>query len=190
VSYPRRTVKDKSEKPASVASPTLTPQNVNKKFNVMGNAGNQYSGNFPCVEEKPNTQNFNFTSDQGSNSFDCSDFGLGDNYQKSPEISSLFSTAIETGETLNMEDGNGISNKKMKLDSGNAVAVEGHSGNSLSGVLSNADFESQLKLLDMQFLNENWAVDDFLAVDATQDGLSSIDLWSFADFPSVNEGIF
>ncbi|KAL9235521.1 hypothetical protein vseg_010272 [Gypsophila vaccaria] len=191
-SPPRRTVKAKSQKAASVANPSPALVNVNQNFNSTGNSDNQFVGSVSVVEEKPQTQNFTpnlyFMSDQGSNSFGCSDIGWGDNGPKTPDISSYFSSALEADKTRVLEDGN--ANKKMKSESGNAVSVVGDSGKSLSEELSSDDLESQLKFMDIPYLDDNWTVDAFLAGDANQDGLNPIDLWSFGDFPAMIGGVF
>ncbi|KAK9734395.1 hypothetical protein RND81_04G136700 [Saponaria officinalis] len=180
-SLPRRTVKAKSQKAASAANPSPAPVNVNRNFNVPSN-----------FEEKPQTQNFvsdvYFTSDQGSNSFGCSDIAWGENGPKTPDISSYFSSTLESDDARVLEDGN--ASKKMKSNSGNAVPVQGGTGKSLSEELANDDLESQLKFLDIPYLDDNWTVDAFLAGDATQDGLNAIDLWSFGDFSAMSGGVF
>ncbi|KAH9626223.1 hypothetical protein KSS87_000102 [Heliosperma pusillum] len=177
-SFPRRTVKVKSQKSASIANPRPAPQNVNLHFNGIANADNHFLNSFSVVEEKPNTQNFytSFTSDEGSNSFGCSDFGFGETGPRTPEISSFFAPGVEIEETQAMEDGN--ANKKMKPDLGDAVSGKGNFGKSLSEEL----------FLDMPYMDD-WAVDAFLAVDATQDGLNPIDLWSFGDLPAMSGGV-
>ncbi|XP_074302078.1 ethylene-responsive transcription factor RAP2-12-like [Silene latifolia] len=186
-SIPRHTVKVKSQRSASIANPSSAPQNVNLNFNGMANADNQFFNSFSVVEEKPNTQNFytSFTSDEGSNSFGCSDFGFGETVPRTPEISSFFAPDVETEETQAMPDGN--ANKKMKLGLGDAVKGKGSFGKNPSEELSDTDLESQL-FLDMPFMDD-WTVDAFLAADATQDGLNPIDLWSFGDLPAMNGGV-
>lgn len=198
---PRRTVKARSQKPAAKKTSPAPVQNMNQNLSMMNNAQNEYYSNFALVEEKPQVkqqfeysdsvpaleevgfQSFTtppesadlyFTSEEGSNSFDCSDFNWGENGPKTPEISSFFSAALES-------DDGGNATKKMKSTSGDAVAVE-NSGKSLSEELSDADFESQLKFLETSFLDENWAIDAFLGGDAPNDGVNPMDLWNFDDF--------
>ncbi|KAK9726853.1 hypothetical protein RND81_05G241700 [Saponaria officinalis] len=188
LSSPRRTVKVTSPKPATVPNPTPARQNVNKNFDVVTNFDKQYFNNFFLAEEKPhinpipassNGSDLYLTSDEGSNSLDISDFGYG---PKTPEISSLLPAVCEIDDFEVQEDGN--ANKKLKSNTGNAESKYGSS-------MSEADFESQLKLLEMPFLDENWAMDAFLASEAvTQEGANPIDLWSFDDLPAFTQGVF
>ncbi|KAL9228484.1 hypothetical protein vseg_004062 [Gypsophila vaccaria] len=201
-SSPRRTVKVKSQKPATVPNPTPASQNVNQNFDVMTNFDDQ-NFNFSFAEEKPQINSIPattdvglksfassdgsdmyFTSDEGSNSLDISDFGWGESGPKTLEISSLFSAAFKSDDFQVQTDGNTY--KKVKSNSGNAVPAESKYGNSMS----DADFESQLKLLEMPYLDEDWAMDAFLASEATEEGINPIDLWSFDDLPAVTQGVF
>jgi len=129
-----------------------------------------------------------FTSDEGSNSFDCSDFGWGEAVPKTPEISSFFSAALENDAPQMLEDEN--PSKKMKPSLGAAVPAEENHGKSLSDGLSESDFEAQMKFLDMPYLDENWAVNAFLGGDASNDDVNPMNLWSFDDFPSFGGGCF
>ncbi|KMT08700.1 hypothetical protein BVRB_6g139730 [Beta vulgaris subsp. vulgaris] len=51
-----------------------------------------------------------FISEEGSNCFDCSDFGWGENVPNTPEISSFFATALNGGDVLD----DGFATKKLK----------------------------------------------------------------------------
>lgn len=200
---PRRTVKPRSQKPAAKAVVPVPPQNINQNFSIMNNPQNEYYNSFAFVEEKPQAKQFEysnpmpvlgevgfnpftspsegaglyFTSEEGSNSFDCSDF-WGENGPKTPEISSFFTAALES-------DDNGNVTKKMKSASGDAVPVE-NSGKSLSEELSDVDFESQLNFLETPYLDENWAIEAFLGGDASN-VVNPMDMWSFDDLPG---GVF
>ncbi|XP_074288182.1 ethylene-responsive transcription factor RAP2-12-like [Silene latifolia] len=197
LSSPRRTVKARSQRATSIPNQTPAGQNVN----VMTNFDNQSFTDFSFVEEKPLMQNFlysyptpampkvdpksldssdgcdlYFTSDDGSNSLDLSDYGWGENGPKTPEIASFFAAAIETDEIQVPDEEN--PSKRLKSDMGNS--------------LSEAEFESQLKLLEMPCLDENWAMDAFLGSDVTQASVTSTptDIWSFDDFPAMTMGVF
>ncbi|KAK4349786.1 hypothetical protein RND71_029099 [Anisodus tanguticus] len=129
-----------------------------------------------------------FNSDVGSNSFECSDFGLGEPCSRTPEISSVLSAAIESNEAQFVEDAS--PQKKMKPCPSNPVADDENTVNNLSEELS--AFESQMKFLHLPYLEGNWdvSVDTFLNTSATQDGENAMDLWSFADVPSLMGGAF
>ncbi|XP_074268278.1 ethylene-responsive transcription factor RAP2-12-like [Silene latifolia] len=177
----RRTVKVGSQKSASRTNPSATPYAVPviQNSNVMTNSDGHFFNNSSFVEEKPQT--LTVPSDGNSNSFEC---------PKTPEILSFLAAALENEneETRVLENGN--TNKKLKSNSGNAVPVEGNSGKGLPEELSDVGFEFQSNFLEIPALDENWALDTFLAGDNTQDGMNLIDLWSFDDFPSMTEGVF
>ncbi|KAL7605261.1 ethylene-responsive transcription factor RAP2-12 [Lactuca sativa] len=135
------------------------------------------------VEEKPEanpmpaakpfipseTAAFYFSSDQGSNSFDCSDFPWGENCVRTPEITSVLS---EVDEAIFMEDPNPV--KKPKTESVNLV--------------------SDCENTDDLFFEMPWdasSVDAFLNGDSTtQDCETVMDLWSFDDLPVMMNGGF
>ncbi|KAK4410468.1 Ethylene-responsive transcription factor RAP2-2 [Sesamum angolense] len=173
----RRTVKLNSEKVLPKENPELVQPNLNQNAS-FANINKDYYDSLNLLEEKPEMNQYGYTdaycasdnvglkshtpidgtsvyfsSDQGSNSFDCSDFGWGDNYAKTPEISSVLSAVVED-EFL--EDASRPA-KNAKLSS------EGES---------------------------NWdaSIDAFLNGDATQDGGSAMDLWSFDDVPAMMGG--
>ncbi|KAI3521319.1 hypothetical protein L1887_10782 [Cichorium endivia] len=116
---------------------------------------------------------FHFSSDQGSNSFDCSDFPWGENCAKTPEITSVLS---EVDEANFVEDGSPV--KKPKTESVNLVS----------------DCENSDDLFfEMPYLGGNWdtsSVDAFLNGDSTQDDGNVMDLWSFDDLPVMMNGVF
>ncbi|KAD6794739.1 hypothetical protein R6Q59_021352 [Mikania micrantha] len=111
------------------------------------------------------------SSDQGSNSFGCSDFGWGDHCSMTPEITSVFSA---NDDVTIMESINPA--KKLKPDSVNVVSGD----------------ESDM-LFQMPYFEGSWdaaSVDAFLNADATQDGGNAVDLWSFNDLPAIMDGSF
>ncbi|KAH7866015.1 hypothetical protein Vadar_014308 [Vaccinium darrowii] len=200
---PRHTIKATTQKSLVKETPNCVQPNLNKNSSFMNNLDLDY---YPMdfVEEKPQTIQYEFSdacpisegfenksvspsdgaslyfnSDQGSNSFDCSDFGWGDYNAKTPEISSLLSATIEGDETQFVEDANPT--KKLKTDSVDVGPVEANAVNNLSDKLS--AFESEMKIFEIPYLDDNWdaSVDAFLSGDATQDGGDSIDLWAFDD---------
>jgi EREBP-like factor len=200
---PRRTIKATSQKSLVKENPNCVRPNLIENSSFMNNLDLDY---YPMdfVEEKPQTNQYEFSdacpisegfenksvspsdgaslyfnSDQGSNSFDCSDFGWEDYNAKTPEISSLLSATPEGDETQFVEDANPT--KKLKTDSLDVGPVEANTVNNLSDKLS--AFESEMKIFEIPYLNDNWdaSVEAFLSGDATQDGGDSIDLWTFDD---------
>lgn len=132
--------------------------------------------------------NVYFNSDEGSNTFDCSDFGWGEPCSRSPEISSVLSAVLECNETQFDEDAR--PEKKLKSCSDNSLPDDGNTVNKLSEELS--AFESQMKFLQIPYLEGNWdaSVDALLNADATQDGGNAMDLWFFDDVPSLMGGVY
>jgi len=125
-----------------------------------------------------------FNSDQGSNSFDCSDFGWGEQGPKTPEISSVLSANLEGDESKFLED----ANPKKKLKS-NVVSVENNTAKTLSEELS--AFESQMNF-QMPYLEGSWdsSIETLFSGHTTQDGGNSMDLWSFDDLPAMVGGAY
>ncbi|XP_009794756.1 ethylene-responsive transcription factor RAP2-12-like [Nicotiana sylvestris] len=132
--------------------------------------------------------NVYFNSDEGSNTFDCSDFGWGEPCSRSPEISSVLSAVLESNGTQFHEDAR--PEKKLKSCSDNSLPDDGNTVNKLSEELS--AFESQMKFLQIPYLEGNWdaSVEALLNADATQDGGNAMDLWSFDDVPSLMGGVY
>nr|GMC77406.1 ethylene-responsive transcription factor RAP2-12-like [Ipomoea batatas] len=129
------------------------------------------------------TANLFFNSEEGSNSFGCSELGWGDLNSRTPEISSVLSAAVEADEALFAEESNQA--KKLKSSSGNLLASDGNTVNKLSDELS--AFEAEMKFFQIPYLEGNWeaSVDTFLNGDATQDGGNAMDLWSFDYAPTL-----
>ncbi|KAH7547002.1 hypothetical protein FEM48_Zijuj01G0260800 [Ziziphus jujuba var. spinosa] len=202
-------VKANPQKSMSNACSNSVQSSLNQNFSFVNNQDQDYYNTMGFLEEKPPTNQYAsvnsippngnigvasntapayFSSDQGSNSFEYSDFGWGEQ-SKTPEISSVLSATLESDESLFLEDAN--PKKKLKSDSENAMPTEENNANTLSEELS--AFESQMKFLQMPYLEgSNWdaSMDAFLNGDATQDGGNPVDLWSFDDFPSMVGAVF
>lgn len=104
---------------------------------------------------------FNFNSDQGSNSFGCSDFANWGDRSMTPEITSVFTEIDDV--------------KKPKPESVN---------NAVSG------YESLVQMPYFEGSWDASSVDVFLNGDAAQDGENAVDLWSFNDLPAIMDGSF
>ncbi|XP_059641220.1 ethylene-responsive transcription factor RAP2-12 [Cornus florida] len=210
-SAPKRTIKAKTQKTIPKESLQSDQLTLNLNFNFTNNT--DYYDTLGSVEVKPPTKQYGFadtytgagevgldsfgpsdgstlyfSSDQGSNSFGCSDFGWGEHNAKTPEISSVLSATVEVDEAQFMEDGNPT--KKLKSDAGNVAPVEENAVKNLSEELS--AFESQMNFFQIPYLEGKWdgSVDTFLSGDATQDGVNPMDLWTFEDLPSMSGGVY
>ncbi|KAA8540207.1 hypothetical protein F0562_024230 [Nyssa sinensis] len=209
----KRSIKANTQKLLPKESPNSAQPTLNQNFNFMTNPDNDYySSTMAVVEEKLPTKQFGFAdsctatgevglgsiapsdgatlyfnSDQGSNSFDCSDFGWGEHNAKTPEISSVLSATVEVDEAEFMEDANPT--KKLKSNPQDMVPIEENTVK-LSEELS--AFESQMKFFQIPYLEGNWDASEetFLSGDATQDGGNPMDLWTFDDFPSMVGGVY
>ena len=207
---PKRSVRVNLQKPLLKAKLNSVQPNLNQNFNFMNNSDQEYS--MGLMEEKPFTNEYGymdsipvngdvglksfvssdatpmyFNSDQGSNSFDCSDFGWGEQGPKTPEISSVLSATLEEEESKFLEDAN--PKKKLKSESGNVVPVENNTANTLSEELS--AFESQMNF-QMPYLDGSWdaSIETLFSGQTTQEGGNPMDLWSFDDLPSVVGGVY
>ncbi|KAL0396949.1 UNVERIFIED_CONTAM: Ethylene-responsive transcription factor RAP2-12 [Sesamum calycinum] len=174
----RRTVKLNSEKVLPKENPESVQPNLNQNASFTNMLNKDYYDSLNLLEEKPEMNQYGYTdaycasdnvgpkshtpidgtsvyfsSDQGSNSFDCSDFA-----------------------------------KNAKLSSEGVVTGNKNTANKLSDGLS--DFDTQMKLFQMPYIESNWdaSIDAFLNGDATQDGGSAMDLWSFDDVPAMMGG--
>ncbi|XP_055832633.1 ethylene-responsive transcription factor RAP2-12-like [Solanum dulcamara] len=132
--------------------------------------------------------NVYFSSDVGSNTFDCPDFSWDESCARSPEISSVLSEVLESNETH--FDENARPEKKLKSCSSTPLSDDGNTVNTLSEELS--AFESQMKFLQIPYLEGNWdsSVDAFLNTGAIQEGGNAMDLWCFDDVPSLMGGVY
>jgi EREBP-like factor len=117
-----------------------------------------------------------FNSDQGSNSFDCSDFGWGEHCSKTPEISSILSATAEVDESQFAEEANPASKKQKTFE--------------LGDVNDFADFESEMKFFQTPFLDENWDASVATTNINTEECISSnsVDLWAFDNLAAIMEG--
>ncbi|CAN1287311.1 Ethylene-responsive transcription factor 1, partial [Linum perenne] len=153
---PKRSTKSKAQKPS-------VPKNTDQELFD--------SVNF--VEEKPSMNQLG-----GSNSFDFSDFGWAEQVPRTPEISSVFLPAPESGFT---EDAN--PSKKQKCNPDNDVPANGkpEAAEELFG------FD---KLLQMPYMDGGWEVslDNLLNGDASQDVGNSMELWNFDDLSNIVGG--
>ncbi|KDP40641.1 hypothetical protein JCGZ_24640 [Jatropha curcas] len=202
---PKRPSKANSQK-------SLGKTNLAENLNYLDNPEQDYFNSMGFVEEKPPVSQFGimdslpvngdavvnsitpsdnvpmyFNSDQGSNSFECSDIGWAEQAAKTPEISSVLSATPEIDESLFIEDAN--PKKKLKSDSGNEAPAEENNGKSLSDEL--LAFENQMNY-QMPYLEGSWeaSLDSFLNGDTTQDGGNPMDLWSFDDLAGMVGGVY
>ncbi|GAB2222188.1 hypothetical protein Droror1_Dr00013392 [Drosera rotundifolia] len=200
-----RTVLAKSQKTSAKASPIPAIRNSGRNPDVPMNNAFEYCDGIDFMEEKPlakqneytdplpiprevGLESFNpstggpllqFTSDQGSYSSGCSDFGWGEYGARTPAISSLLSGVMESDDSL--KDVN--STKKLTPNSED-MEPAGDNGEMLDEDLAN--FEFKLKFLQSSLMDENWAMDAFLGSDGAQDaGNPGLDLWSFDDLPPI-----
>ncbi|KAJ0249311.1 AP2/ERF domain-containing protein [Hirschfeldia incana] len=167
-----------SAKTSNLTKPNQTPTLVQQPTQLS-----QYCNNnsVSFMEEKPqmyNNQFFDvgqyFSPDQGSNSFDCSEFGWGDHGPKTPpEISSII---VSNSQAPFAEETNAA--KKVKLNSEDETS----NNDDLMAYLDNAMWESPLQ------------VEDMLGVDATagggvaQEEVNPNELWSLDDINSMLDG--
>ncbi|KAL0691109.1 hypothetical protein Bca4012_090788 [Brassica carinata] len=168
-----------------VAKPNQSPISVQQP---MSQYCNNSFGDVSFVEEKPQMYNnqfglansYNnqyFSSDQGSNSFDCSEFGRSDHGPKTPEISSML---VNNNQAPFIEVTNAA--KKLKPSSDDWTSNNDQSDD-LMAYLDNALWESPSPL----------EVEAMLGVDAaavTQGEENPMDLWSLDDINYMLEGVF
>ncbi|KAK6118739.1 hypothetical protein DH2020_047544 [Rehmannia glutinosa] len=201
-----RTVKTNSRNVVLKESLESVQPNVTENTNFTNMLNNDYYDSLGFLEEKPQLKQYGyadtypttgdvglkpltptdgtnvyFSSDQGSNSFDCSDFTWGENCAKTPEISSVLSAVIEDDQAQFMEDASPA--KKAKSNPEEFVPGNDNTVNKLSDDLS---------VFQMPYLDSNWeaSIDAFLNGDATQDGGNAMDLWSFDDVPAMLDGAY
>lgn len=209
----RCTVKANSCQEIPKEIPESVQPNANSSLSFVNMLNNDYYDSFGAIDEKPQMKplgyadtypiadengpkpltptdgtNVYFSSDQGSNSFGCSDFGWGENCAITPEISSVLSTVLEDEQAQFVEDAGPA--KKAKTNPENLVPNDENTANKLSDDVS--AFDPQMKLFQMPYLENNWdaTLDAFLSGDATQDGGNTMDLWSFDDVPAMMGSIY
>ncbi|CAN4095160.1 unnamed protein product [Withania somnifera] len=129
-----------------------------------------------------------FNSDQGSNSFDPSDFCWGETCSRTPEISSVLSAALECDDTQLVEGPD--PEEKLKSRSNNLVPADGNTAHKPPEELS--AFESEMKFFQTPYPEGNLdvSVDAFLNADATQGGENAMDLWSLDELSSLMGGVY
>ncbi|XP_042051831.1 ethylene-responsive transcription factor RAP2-2-like [Salvia splendens] len=201
----RCTVKANSRQEILQESLLAVHLNENESLNFMSMPNDDYCNSFGVVEEKPQVKQFCyagtyntadgsnlkpltptdgsnvfFSSDQESNSLDCSEFPCGENYVKPSEISSMLSTVLEGEQADFTEDAGPV--KKTKTIPENLTPSD---GNTVSDDLS--AFDSQMKFFQMPYLESNWqaSLEAFLNGETAQDGASAMGLWSFDDVPAI-----
>lgn len=180
----KKAVAKPNQSPASVQQPTHVSQYCNNSFDNMGHDSS--FGDVSFMEEKPQmynnqfglTNSYNnhyFGSDQGSNSFDCSEFGWSDHGPKTPEISSML---VGNNQAPFTEETNAAKKLKPSSDDGTS-----NQSDDLMAYLDNALWESPSPL----------EVEAMLGVDAvavTQGEENPMDLWSLDDINYMLEGVF
>lgn len=207
----KRSVKANPQKMAPKTNMDAFQSNLNQNLNFVNDPNQNYYNSMAFLDEKPPTNNFGyvstfpasgdvlksstptdnvplyFSSDQGSNSFDCSDFGWGEQGSKTPEISSVLSSVMEESDgSLFLEDSNPT--KKLKPNSEDQVPVQDNAAKTLTEELS----AFEMKYFQTPYLDGSWdaSVDAFLSGEATQDGGNPVDLWSFDDLSTMVGGSF
>ncbi|XP_004303745.1 PREDICTED: ethylene-responsive transcription factor RAP2-12-like [Fragaria vesca subsp. vesca] len=209
----KRAVKANPQKVLPKTNLDNMQSNLNQNVNFVNGSDQEYYNSMSFLEEKPQTNNFGymdsvltngdfgmksstvadpaalyFSSDQGSNSFDCSDFGWGEQGSRTPEISSVLSSVLEESEnSLFLEDANPT--KKLKANPEGLVPAE---NNVAPKTLSEELSAFEMKYCQTPYLEGSWdtSIDTFLNGDMTQDGCNPVDLWSFDDLPSMAGGVF
>ncbi|CAH8391864.1 unnamed protein product [Eruca vesicaria subsp. sativa] len=162
-----------------VAKPNQVPSFVQQPTNNLSQYCNNSFGDVSFMEEKPQMYNNQFgnngyqyfSSDQGSNSLDCSEFGWSDHGPKTPEISSM---VVNNSQALFTEETNAA--KKLKPSSDDQ-------SDDLMAYLDNALWETPSPL----------EVEAMLGVDVaavTQGEENQMDLWSLDDINYMLEGVF
>nr|WAK86038.1 transcription factor ERF77 [Nothapodytes nimmoniana] len=204
----RRTVKVNLQKGLQKERKNPIQPSQNQNFDFIAYPGNEYNSSFGYPEEKPelcgypasgevelksnvpedNNVALYFNSDEGSNTFECSDFGWAEICSKAPEISSILSSPVGVDDIQFVEDANPP--KKQKYTTENVVHIEENNSQETSEGLT--CFNSQMKVYQAPYLEGNWdtSMDAFLNEEPSQDGMNEIDLWSFEDLLPLVGGVF
>ncbi|CAN8259393.1 unnamed protein product [Cochlearia groenlandica] len=133
---------------------------LTNSFDIGGNNGYQY-----------------FSSDQGSESFECSEFGWSDYGSKTPEISSLL---VNDNQAPFIEETNAAA-KKIKRNTEDKTSNNDKSDD-LMAYLDNSLWDSPLEVEAMLGAEDATAV--------TQQEENPMDLWSLDDINYMLEGVF
>ncbi|XP_057797074.1 ethylene-responsive transcription factor RAP2-12-like [Salvia miltiorrhiza] len=191
----KRTLKVSSRKVSSNENSESGQYNLDQNMSFTSMLSNNYYDSLSLMEEKPQMKQYGygdvglkpltpsdgssvyFSSDQGSNSFGCSDFIWSDNCVKNPEVSSVLTTVVENDDQP-LDSDIPRPAKKVKPSPENMVVPD-------SSDLS--EFDSQMKLFQMPYLESNWdaSIDALLSGGVNQDGGSALDLWSFDDIAAM-----
>nr|AMT91856.1 ethylene response factor [Apium graveolens] len=181
---------------------------LNPHFNSINYPDSDYSNYLSFVEEKPKIYGYEdpylaktevglkpvlssdsasqyFNSDQGSDSYDYSDFGWGDNSSKTLEVTSL--ATLQSDGARYWEDASPC--KKLKPDSTVFASCEETIEKKPEEI---PNFETEMKFFQMACMDGNWdaSLDAFLAEDTTLDAGNPINLWAFDDLPTTVGGAF
>jgi EREBP-like factor len=116
----------------------------------------------------------NFSSDQGSNSFNCSDFSW-ENDTKTPDITSVLASIPSSTE---------VNESAFLQNNGSNATVPPVMGNADVDL---ADLEPYMKFLMDSGSDES--VDNILSCDGSQDVVGNMDLWAFDDM-SMSAGFY
>lgn len=162
VNFPEENTQKRVAAKASPQKPNPNPALVHNSFDDMcfieekhqvNNNNNQFGGNGYQY----------FSSDQGSNSFDCSEFGWSDQAPITPEISSAFINNNNNNNSgLFFEEANPAKKLKSSMD--------------FETTYNNTEWDSTL-----DFLNDDVVV-------ATQE--NPIDIWNIDEIQSMIGGVF
>ncbi|GAA0143904.1 hypothetical protein LIER_35832 [Lithospermum erythrorhizon] len=111
------------------------------------------------------------------------DYGCDENGSKNLDIASILSAVLEGDEVQFVDETSQA--KKLKTGSQDIFSSDENTSNNLAEELQ--EFESQIDLFQMPFLEGNWdssSVDSFLNA-PTQIGENEMDLWNFDDVNSM-----
>ncbi|GKU92773.1 hypothetical protein SLEP1_g6456 [Rubroshorea leprosula] len=205
---PKCSLKSNSQKPLSKTNPNPVQPNLSQSFNYVSKADQDCYNTMGFVEEKPATNQFPFMdsfpanadvgfkplvpsdnsplyfdSDQGSNSFGCTNFGWGEQAPNTSEILSALTAYMESDESEFSEDAN--PKKKLKSNADNLMPVEDNATDNMSEEL--LAFDNEMKYFQLPCMEGNWgaSIDTFLNGDVSQDDGNAMNLWSFDDLPAM-----
>ncbi|XP_010937273.1 ethylene-responsive transcription factor 1 [Elaeis guineensis] len=144
----------------------------------------EFLNSLPSLESFPLSvcaEFVNSLSDQRSNSMDCLDFGWGRETRTS-EITSLLSPTIAEGNESGFLE-HCSPQKKLKNNSREAMPTIEDSAMKFFEELS--DFNTYMKFLQIPCIEESSdeSIDSLFSSEVAQEGLSTLDLWSFDDLP-------
>ncbi|GER52335.1 ethylene responsive factor [Striga asiatica] len=185
----KQTVKLKSQGAPPIKSTTPIQPNSKIDTGFAGMLNTDYDSFLNFLEEKPqkkllascdigsNSKLFHLSSDQGSNTFDCSDIGWTENCAKSPEISSVPAAAV------------GKNNQAQILEE--SCPPKNVKSNSEEFVLGGENIDKLNEdIFQMPYLDNNWdvSIDALLNGDASREGGTALDLWAFDDVSGIMDG--